>query len=370
MKSNRTYFSKIVLTFMFIIFLTDLSKSQTIQFGIFNIEGNLVVKVKPTANISNKKLTGMVFAIRWLSSYGITLGSTSSDYGIAKGGYENKLGIYVYQNFYFPQDPLIINWSGNTEYQILSVALNHTDGGLGIFELCPFGFTSDFHTDPYIEIELYNYINSQTPFYQSSTSLPLPVELTSFTTRVAKTDVILKWKTATELNNYGFEIQKAVMNTRTINDQTSINTDDWSTIGFVKGNGNSNSPKEYSYVDKNPTWGKVINYRLKQIDNDGKYSFSSIESVKLEALEYKLMQNFPNPFNPSTKICFTLPEACKIKIQIMNLLGEVVKTLIDENKEAGYHEIDFNANKLCSGIYFYVMSAGKYSETRKMLLLK
>ena len=370
MKSNRTSFSKIVLTFMFIIFLTGLSKSQTIQFGIFNIDGNLVVRVKSSANFSNRNLTGMVFAIRWLSSYGITLGSSSSNYGITKGGAENNLGIYVYQNFYFSPDPFIINWSGNIEYQVLSVTLIHTDGGLGTFELCPFGFTSDKHTDPYIEIDTHDYTNNTTPFYQSSTSLPLPVELTSFTARATKTDVMLKWKTATELNNYGFEIQKVVMNAKTTYDEASINTDNWNTIGFVKGNGNSNSPKEYSYVDKNPTWGKVINYRIKQVDNDGKFSFSSIESVKLEALEYKLMQNFPNPFNPSTKICFTLPEACKIKIQIFNLLGEVVKTLVDENSEAGYHEIDFNANKLSSGIYFYVMNTGKYSETRKMLLLK
>ncbi len=368
MKHTKTYFKRIVLAFMLIVFLSGFSKSQTVQFGIFNIDGNLVVKVKPSVNYTSKKLTDILFTIRWFSSYGISLNASTSDYGITKSGPEISSGDYVYQKFLSLIVPTEINWSEDIEYQILSVPVNHTGSGMGTFELCPFGFTSQ-NTNPYIEIDTSDRTNYATPYYQSSTSLPLPVELTSFAVQASKTDVKLKWQTATELNNYGFEIQKSV-STNAVKDQTKIITDEWNTIGFVKGNGNSNSLKEYSYVDKNPLWGKVINYRLKQIDNDGKFLFSSIESVKLEALEYKLMQNFPNPFNPSTKICFTLPEPCKIKIQIFNILGEVVKTLVDENSEAGYHELDFNANKLSSGIYFYVMNAGKYSETRKMLLLK
>ena len=369
MKHYHTSFSSIMSAFVLIIFLSGFANSQTVQFGIFNVDGNLVIKLKSSANFSNNKLTGMLFTIRWLSSYGISLGDFASDYGMTKGGPEYNSGIYVYQKFYFSLDPQTIGWLENIEYQILSISINHTGEGQGTFELCPFGFTTN-NTDPYVEIDAANHTNSTDPFYQSSTSMPLPVELTSFIAKAAKNEVRLKWQTATELNNFGFEIQKTVMNSKETNGPVNMNSATWKTISFVKGNGNSNSPKQYSYIDKNPEFGKAINYRLKQIDNDGQFSFSSIEVVKLEPLEFKLLQNYPNPFNPSTKICFTLPEACKIKIQIINLLGEKVKTLVDENKEAGYHEIDFNANKMSSGIYFYIMNAGSYSGTKKMILIK
>jgi hypothetical protein len=85
---------------------------------------------------------------------------------------------------------------------------------------------------------------------------------------------------------------------------------------------------------------------------------------------YSLVQNFPNPFNPTTTIQFSLPQAGDVSLKIYNLLGEEVKTLVNEYKEIGNHSVQFNANNLASGIYFYRLQAENFVETKKMILLK
>jgi hypothetical protein len=191
----------------------------------------------------------------------------------------------------------------------------------------------------------------------------LPVELTSFSATTTGSTVRLNWNTATEINNYGFEIER-MLNVR---GQTS---DSWEKIGFVNGHGNSNSPKNYSYEEKNVSSGKH-SYRLKQIDNDGQFEYSSSVLVDLENLStFSLDQNYPNPFNPSTTIKFSLPAALNVKITIFNLLGQEIQILVNEIREAGIHEISFNAQNLNSGVYLYKIEAGSYIQTRKMTLIK
>jgi CubicO group peptidase (beta-lactamase class C family) len=86
--------------------------------------------------------------------------------------------------------------------------------------------------------------------------------------------------------------------------------------------------------------------------------------------EYSLAQNFPNPFNPSTTIKYSIPELSKVKLILYNLLGESVTTLVNEEKPAGNYEIEFHAENLPSGVYFYQLKAGEFISTRKMILLK
>ena len=129
---------------------------------------------------------------------------------------------------------------------------------------------------------------------------PLPVELSSFSASIIGSAVKLNWRTETEVNNYGFEIQKSQMSN--VKSQT-----EWETIGFVEGYGNSNSPKDYSFTDASVVSG-TYSYRLKQIDIDGQFEYSKIIEVNLGApKKYELAQNFPNPFNPNTvnKVYFT-----------------------------------------------------------------
>ena len=190
----------------------------------------------------------------------------------------------------------------------------------------------------------------------------LPVELKSFTATTIASKVRLNWNTATEINNYGFEIERA----KTLTSSLLV----WEKIGFVNGSGNSNSPKSYTFIDDNVSSEKY-SYRLKQIDNDGQFEYSSPVQIDLSSLStFSLHQNYPNPSNPSTTIQFSLPAALNVKIIIFNLLGQEIRTLVNETKEAGIHEIIFDAQNLNSGVYIYKIEAGSYIQTRKMTLIK
>jgi hypothetical protein len=91
-------------------------------------------------------------------------------------------------------------------------------------------------------------------------------------------------------------------------------------------------------------------------------------------LSYSLEQNYPNPFNPSTKIKYSIKADAQVKLTLYNLMGEVVGVLVNEPKEAGEHEFIFDtqqfSNSISSGVYFYTLSAGDYSASRKMVILK
>ena len=200
-----------------------------------------------------------------------------------------------------------------------------------------------------------------TAIHITSTDAPLPVELTSFTSNVVGNKVELNWSTATEVNNYGFEIQRiAVSNQRSA----------WEKIGFVQGHGNSNSTKNYSFTDK-PTCGIEFQYRLKQIDFNGAFEYSEITSAILENVnEFKLEQNYPNPFNPMTRISYTLPVRTSVKLRVYDLLAQVIAELVNGIQEAGRYEVTFDGSNLPSGAYFYKLEAGSYIEVKKLLLVK
>jgi len=188
---------------------------------------------------------------------------------------------------------------------------------------------------------------------------PLPVELTSFTAEANGNKVDLSWETATEINNYGFDVERR------------INEGEWISIAFIEGHGTSNSPKEYSYSDKDLfAGGSKFQYRLKQIDNDGSFEYSDVVEVEIVVNQYELSQNYPNPFNPSTTISFSLPESGKVILKIYNLMGEEIKTLVDGFKDAGIYKVNFNAEELASGMYLYILSTNGFTATKKMLFMK
>ena len=198
----------------------------------------------------------------------------------------------------------------------------------------------------------------------SNRDAPLPVELSSFTALVNINNVSLNWKTATEVNNNGFEVQ------RKVREQKSEAGGQWEKIGFKEGHGNSNSPKEYSYTDRNLTGGTNFVYRLKQIDNDGKYEYSKEIEVKVVPIEIRLLQNYPNPFNPETEIKFTLPEAAKVTLNVYNIIGQQVAGLVNGIEEAGFHSVKFGGSNLPSGTYIYRLQTGNVVQIKKMILLK
>jgi hypothetical protein len=187
----------------------------------------------------------------------------------------------------------------------------------------------------------------------------IPVELVSFTAENLGDEVILRWHTSTEKNNSGFEILRSAQNDGV-----------WESIGFIQGFGTTTEPKTYSFRDEKITAG-TYKYRLKQIDFDGSISYSNVAEVDVNTpSEFMLYQNYPNPFNPSTNIKFSLPEMSRVKINIYNTAGQLVKTLVEREMESGYHEVNFDASKLSSGVYLYQLQAGEYISVKKMLLIK
>jgi hypothetical protein len=100
------------------------------------------------------------------------------------------------------------------------------------------------------------------------------------------------------------------------------------------------------------------------------YGITSVEDISEIPIEYKLNQNYPNPFNPKTLISYKLPEYGNVKLKIFDLLGKEISTLVDEEKPAGFYEVEFYATGLPSGIYFYQLRVGNFSDTKKMILLK
>ncbi len=208
--------------------------------------------------------------------------------------------------------------------------------------------------------------------YASLNDAALPVELATFNVVINNKlkNIELNWQTATEVNNYGFEVERL-----TQNENEDIQNNKWEKIAFINGHGNSNSPKFYNYFDNTVSSGK-FQYRLKQIDFDGKYSYSNVVEVDLGLpTEFSLKQNYPNPFNPSTVIEYTIPstgmeQSNQVILKVYDILGKEAATLVNKKQPAGNYKIKFNANNLSNGVYFYKLTTGNYTATKKLILMK
>ncbi|MBD3376442.1 T9SS type A sorting domain-containing protein [candidate division KSB1 bacterium] len=193
-----------------------------------------------------------------------------------------------------------------------------------------------------------------------------PVELQSFVLAAEKDQVFIDFSTASESQNWGFEIQR-----RIADDQN------WQTVAFLKGHGTTSETQTYSYVDKPGQFG-TLEYRLKQIDLDGRSMMFDAVSVTLTApREFMLAQNYPNPFNPTTQIAFEIPEnvSGEMSLIVYDMLGRRVRTLVEQPAQAGFYQIvwngrDSNNRLVSSGIYFYVLRTQNETLTRKMIKLQ
>lgn len=203
---------------------------------------------------------------------------------------------------------------------------------------------------------------------QEQVTTVIPVELTSFVASASERDIFINWVTATELNNQGFDIQRKL-------------DGDWEKIAFVEGNGTTTEESAYSFVDKftYKSFKGIITYRLKQVDFDGTYEYSPEVEVDVDFTpkEYTLYQNYPNPFNPATTIKYSLPFDSKVRIVVYSILGEMLDVVVDEIKEAGYHDYNWNAGShFASGVYLYSIEAQavsgekSYNSVKKMMLVK
>ncbi|MBN8545881.1 MAG: T9SS type A sorting domain-containing protein [Ignavibacteria bacterium] len=187
----------------------------------------------------------------------------------------------------------------------------------------------------------------------------VPVELSNFASTVSGNSVILEWSTATETNNAGFTLERKSA------------SGSWIKAAEIQGAGTSTKPVEYRFSDNNLTPG-TYNYRLIQRDFDGRETIYSLlnEIVISVPGQFELGQNYPNPFNPTTVIRFSLPVSGMTSLKVYNETGEEVATLVDGVREAGNYEISFDARGLSSGVYFYTLSSGEFSQTKKLVLMQ
>jgi parallel beta-helix repeat protein len=210
----------------------------------------------------------------------------------------------------------------------------------------------------------WSYISSP----DNSTDYTIPVELSTFIANVSNGIVTLNWQTETEVNNYGFDVERASSSTTP--------AQEWQKIGFVEGHGNSTTPKEYSFIDNDLNGSYKLYYRLKQIDYDGTFEYSDIIEVVLGKItEYTLDQNYPNPFNPVTIIRYRIPsnannEMLSVALKVYDILGNEIVALVNEEKQPGNYIVEFDGSNLSSGVYFYKLTAGDFSVTKKMVLLR
>jgi len=191
----------------------------------------------------------------------------------------------------------------------------------------------------------------------------LPVELIGFFAIQEDKDVNLYWKTASEVNNRGFDIE--------IKHGSS---NGWKKISFITGEGNSSSPISYTYCDKNVEKYKNLKYRLKQIDYDGSYEYSPEISIELEEVklptQFTLHNNYPNPFNPTTRISYEIAKENFVTMKIYDMAGREVETLVEQNQQSGIYAMNFDGGDLSSGVYFCRLTSGNNIKIIKILLVK
>jgi uncharacterized protein (TIGR03790 family) len=194
----------------------------------------------------------------------------------------------------------------------------------------------------------------------------LPIQLASFTANIVSKKVTLEWNTISEINNYGFDVERY-----------DDNSESYDKICFVAGNGTTLEPAAYQFIDENIPQG-ALQYRLKQIDNNGLSHYfgpisidpNSVDDKENKLSSISLLQNYPNPFNPSTEITFNLNQNGKVVLRIFNSIGEEVSKVLNEELNAGTHKIKFDGTLLSSGIYYSVLETNNGISVNKMSLVK
>ena len=252
-------------------------------------------------------------------------------------------------------------YSGSAPVTSCTYFKTYDEGGSSYFYksgVAPVGSTLSTATN-----ESYNNIDA-------NGNTALPVELTSFSaSSITGRDVNLTWKTATEVNFARFVVE------RTVKSASS-----WSVAGTVSASGNSNSEKTYTFSDKKLNTGSY-EYRLKMVDNDGAFSYSTanVEATVAKPKSFEMSQNYPNPFNPTTKIDYQLAEDAHVVVEIYNITGQKVAQILNEQQAAGYYTMPINSSitsSLASGIYLYRIAAvgafsdAKFVSIKKMILMK
>jgi len=329
-----------------------------------SIAGNLIFAA--TSSSANSWNFGTYKMIATGGSDSVIVANTGTGTITITGTGADLLTGFTSYNFVSPTNPTCtVNFAGANQNVVGGAYLNLTISGSGNMPLT--GPATVSGTLTLTSGNLDNSINQVTVTGSTVTTggttsqTPLPVEMTSFTASMQNASrAILRWSTATEVNNNGFEIERRAEN-------SSV----WAKVGFVSGAGTSNSPKDYTFQDVNLSPGVYV-YRLKQIDNNGAYKYSASTQVDVGVSNgLELLSNYPNPFNPETNIRFSVPENGFATLKVFNMLGQEVATLFSGIAQAGHYiPATFNAGTLASGVYFSRLDFNGKNIVQRMLLTK
>jgi hypothetical protein len=337
---------------------TDVSEVRTLRpelgWMVFDVSG-----IPASATILSSSFNAYVNANNWpwwsvtpMGSVNPVTADAATIYAQADANTATGLA-YVFSN---EGGTLPLGWinrpMGNTANPDLQAALSQGWFAVGVV---------DRDVDTYfINFDGWNQTNK--PYLTVVYEYIVPVELTSFTAAAVNDKVTLNWSTATEVNNNGFQVERN-------------SGSGFVTVGFVDGKGTTTEIQNYSFTDAGIAAGSYT-YRLKQVDFDGSFEYSNeVEVDVLGVREYALNQNFPNPFNPSTMITFSLAADAKVSLKVFDILGQEVMTIVNNNLSAGAHEYTFDASNFNSGVYFYRVEATgvdgqNFTSVKKMILTK
>lgn len=208
----------------------------------------------------------------------------------------------------------------------------------------------------------------------NSSDNSLPVELLSFKAEPGDGFVVLRWQTASEVENLGFVLERKTQRSD-FREIASFKQDE-----NLKGQGNSSTMSEYSFRDDNLVNGQEYVYRLSDVSYSGKKTILKTLQVvpSIQITDFRLMANYPNPFGekraanglPQTVIRYQVPQKSAVTIRVYNQLGQLVKELVHSVKDKGDYLVTFNAADLPSGLYFYTMRSGSFYQVRKMVLVR
>lgn len=201
--------------------------------------------------------------------------------------------------------------------------------------------------------------------------ITLPVFMSLFELSTNRSDVLISWKTESEVNNNCWLIQRK-------------DTNDFKTIATVNGRGTTPVATEYRYIDPQLKSGKAYTYRLVDVSHDGTMHFHGDQTIVVDLpRNYSLSQNYPNPFNEGTTILYDLPFRSDVDITLFNILGQKVAALVHTNREAGYHRVLWDGKNargqaVASGVYIVMIRArnltgqkpASFTKSKKMTLLK
>jgi hypothetical protein len=361
-KSRRITFSlELLVLFLGLVLLNvhPAYSTATVQAGIFASPPDLTVNAKATGgNLTTTLSTefGVIVTLRYSSSYTVALSVPTSAFGLTLDNSFTSGG-YIY-NVYSCATSTTSSFNDGVEVNLMTITVS---GGNGteMFELVQDAATSAHNGDWYFDYAGVEYENTSDPFY--TTSAALPIQLASFTATVVRNnDVEVAWKTVSETNNYGFEVYRK-------RNENGV----WKKLGFIEGHGTTLAAQSYTYLDSSLGFGKYY-YQIKQIDLDGKSkTFPEMDVVVGVAPDqFVLAQNYPNPFNPTTTIEFALPKETHVSLEVYNVIGQRVATLVDEARPTGIYVVPFNASALASGTYFYRLTTKEVTFIKRMMILK